>query len=115
MRRFREANPERTKHAEKLCAPIFPRGSLREPWPDGPKARVDGAFQSACLDTPAFITLVRARPEAALEVLLAVCIEEPQHEEIYGYSHREDCGVEHWQNGYPSNHYLVRWRHRISS
>jgi len=100
-RRFREANLERARQAEKLCTPIFPQGRLRQPWPDGPRTRVDGAFQSACLDTPAFPSLVRARPEAALEVLLAVCIEEPQHEEIYGFSDREDCGIEHWHDGYP--------------
>jgi hypothetical protein len=68
---------------------------------NGPRERVDGAFQAICLDSPSFPALARARPEVALEVLLAVCIEEPQHENPFGYSHREDCGVEHWHGGYP--------------
>src|SRR5262249_53884938 len=66
----------------------------------GPRARVDRDFQEACLDTAAFSALVRAKPDAALEVLLAVCIEDPQHED---YSNRlmPECGVDHWQSGDP--------------
>jgi hypothetical protein len=43
---------------------------------------------------------VRAKPDAALEVLLAVCIEEPQREDYSTRSMRE-CGVEHWHSGDP--------------
>jgi hypothetical protein len=56
--------------------------------------------QEACLDTAAFSALVRARPDAALEVLLAVCIEEPQHEDYSTRSMRE-CSVERWWSGDP--------------
>jgi hypothetical protein len=74
----------------------FPRGPLNPPWPDGPTARVDSDFQEACLDGTAFPTLVQANPDVALEVLLAVCIEEPQHE-TYGSSSRyEDYGLAYW-------------------
>jgi hypothetical protein len=89
------ANPERAE-----APPPFPHGPLRDPWPDGPRARVDTDFQVACLDTGAFSALVRARPDAALEVLLAVCIEEPQYED---YSRRlmRECGLDGWRAGDP--------------
>src|SRR5436305_1013529 len=38
--RWRAANPERARQADILCTPIFPLGPLREPWTDGPRARV---------------------------------------------------------------------------
>jgi hypothetical protein len=46
------------------------------------------------------LALARARPDAALEVLLAVCIEEPQREDYSSRPMRE-CGVEHWRSGDP--------------
>ncbi len=100
-RRLREEEPERARKIAELCTPVLPLGPLRDPWPDGPRSRVDKAFQDACLDTPALIPLIVNRPDAALEVLLAVCIEEPQHEDPFEYSAREDAGAEHWQAGYP--------------
>jgi hypothetical protein len=75
-------------------------GPLREQWPDGPRDRVDSNFQEACLDSGAFPTLVRVRPDAALEILLAVCIEDPQYEDYSSRSMRE-TGVEHWRSGDP--------------
>ena len=91
------AHPERQRAPP---PPSWPLGRLREPWPDGPRARVDADFQEACLDTGAFSALVQAKPEAALEVLLAVCIEEPQHESYSNQSMRE-CGVDRWRGGDP--------------
>jgi hypothetical protein len=83
-----------------LPAPISLLGQLTRPWPDGPRSRVDHDFQSACLDGTAFGFFAKANPDAALEVLLAVCIEEPQHEE-YGQSHLEELGLDYWQAGEP--------------
>jgi hypothetical protein len=100
-RRMREEEPERARMVDELCTPVLSLGPLRDPWPDGPRSRVDQAFPKACLDTPALIPLMRTRPDVALEVLLAVCIEEPQHEDPFEYSARDDVGVEHWQAGYP--------------
>jgi hypothetical protein len=96
-RRWLAANPARAQ-----APPPLPsiHGRLREPWPDGPRARVDTAFQVACLDTGAFSALVQARPDAALEVLLAACIEEPQYEDYSRRSIRE-CGLDHWPSGDP--------------
>jgi hypothetical protein len=96
-RQWLAAHPEQQQAP---TPPSWPLGRLREPWPDGPRARVDADFQEACLDTGAFSALVRAKPDAALEVLLAVCIEEPQHEDYSNRSMRE-CGVDHWRGGEP--------------
>ena len=96
-RQFLEANPERRR------APVptaWPRGDLRDPWPDGPRDGVQNAFQEACLDTGAFPALIRARPDAALEILLAVCIEAPQYED-FGRSSMPETGLDHWHGGDP--------------
>ncbi len=101
LERLQEEDPERAQQIVDLCTPLFPLGPLRDPWPDGPSERVDEAFRKVCLDTPALVPLMRVRPAVALEVLLAVCIEEPQHEDIFGHSGLEHVGVELWQEGYP--------------
>ena len=96
-RQYLEANPERRRAPP---PPTWPRGELRDPWPDGPRDGVQNAFQAACLESGAFPALVRARPDAALEVLLAVCIEAPQHEE-FGRSSMPETGLDHWDGGDP--------------
>ena len=91
-------------HPERQPAPPpvgWPRGPLRDPWPDGPRAAVSHDFQKACLDNSgAFIALVRTNPDVALEVLLAVCIEAPQHDD-FGSRSRRECGIAYWQEGEP--------------
>ncbi len=99
-RNSEKEDPERALKIKELCTPIT-LGPLRDPWPDGPRERIDEAVGKTCLDTPAFVPLMRVRPSVALEVLLAVCIEEPQHEEIFGHSGLDDVGVDRWQGGYP--------------
>lgn len=96
------ADPELAKRM-KSSGPIFPSlGRMQEPWPDGPKTHIARAFRAACLETGAFTSLVRVRPEAALEVLLAVCIEAPHRDDPYGHPGLDDyCSIEHWMEGYP--------------
>src|SRR5262249_53688265 len=101
QRRLREANPLPSRAVALPPMLGFHDGLLRDPWPDGPRERVCNAFQQACLESGAFPDLIRVRPHIALEVLLAVCIEEPQRDNPYDYSVREDYGVNHWQAGYP--------------
>jgi hypothetical protein len=96
-RQFLEANPER---GERPFPPAWPRGELRESWPDGPRDSVQNAFQEACLETGVFPALVRVRPDVALEVLLAVCIEAPKHED-FGRSSMPETGLDHWGGGDP--------------
>jgi hypothetical protein len=97
-RQWLAAHPEHERTPPPVSLSSF--GRLRDPWPDGPRARIDSGFQEACLDTGAFSALVRARPITALEVLLAVCIEEPQREN-YSTHLMPECGIEHWRSGDP--------------
>lgn len=101
-------NEERKKEAtistrrKPLPSPVLPlRGRLREPWPDGPRQRIAHHFIEACLDGNGFDAFAAANPDAALEVLLAVCIEEPKHEQLSPYSLPE-LGLHYWQKGDPA-------------
>jgi hypothetical protein len=100
-RQYLEANPKRQRRVPSPSAGT--RGERRDPWPDGPRDDVQNAFQEACLDTGAFPALVRAKPDAALEVLLAVCIEPPKHED-FGRSLMPETGLDHWHGGDPPLH-----------
>lgn len=99
-RRAREQPAASAPKRKSLPAPIFPFGKMRSPWPDGPRCRIDHDFQEACLEGAAFGSFAKANPEAAAEVLLAVCIEEPQLE-TYGQSSLEEFGLAYWQAGEP--------------
>ena len=86
---------------ERAPAPAScPRADLRDPWPDGPRSRIDAVFQDACLDTGAFSALAGVRPDATLEVLLAVCIEKPVHE-TYSRPSMPETGLDHWNHAEP--------------
>jgi hypothetical protein len=70
-------------------------GIVRDPWPEGPRARVDDAFQNVVLDSPAAIRdLYRVRPAVAREVIIATLIEEPREEDWNGdWMRRKDLEV----------------------
>jgi hypothetical protein len=97
-RRLREEAPRRAKPLARLG---FPRGRRSAPWPDGPRDRVDTEFIEACLSGEAFPALVRADPAVALEVLLAVCIEDPQEDDIFSQRYLDECDLTHWRHGDP--------------
>jgi hypothetical protein len=98
------------KHPERArvrhAPPIMPSrvdGPIRPPDPDGPLREVGDGFRSAVLDTPALSGLIGARPEAAKELLLAVCIDEPKPVELHRSPLPLDgLGLSHWQHGYPA-------------
>ena len=94
-------DPPRAERIRRMTTPAFPFGPLRPPWQDGPLSRVTGSFRDACLESGAFPVFFHSRPEAAVEVLLAVSVEEPQHEDLFGSSMHGSYGVESWQGGYP--------------
>jgi hypothetical protein len=95
-RRYLEQHPERRPPPSPAGAWL--RGERHAPWPDGPRDHVQRCFQEACLETGAFTGLVRTDPNVALEVLLAVCIEEPQYDEFGSTSYRR-TGLAHWHTG----------------
>jgi len=63
---------------------MFGTGVIRGPWPDGPLARVDDAFQRVVWDGPSIRELYRLRPSVAREVILATLIEAPSEEQWAG-------------------------------
>ena len=78
----------------------FPRGRRRPPWPDGPRGKIDREFTEACLSGAPVTALIKADPDVALEVFLAVSIEEPQHDDFTRPSLPE-CGLSYWPDGDP--------------
>ncbi len=80
-------------------------GSIRErlpPWPLGASCKVDMDFQTACFKENGIQPLMRARPEVAAEVLLALIIED-QPEREYGSRWDEvELGIEYAQDSYPT-------------
>lgn len=98
--RRRAEDPQRER-AIRLSSQVFMQGPLREPWPDGPSSRVEGSFRDACLSGQAILPLVIMRPNVALEVLLAVCIEEPRHEDPFDSMVLDDFGIASWHESYP--------------
>lgn len=79
----------------------FTIGRKREPWPDGPSRDIEQVFRSSCLESGPFSNLVKRCPDVALEVLLAVTIEEPRREELIGRSSLPELGLAHWHEGDP--------------
>jgi hypothetical protein len=81
--------------------------TLPPQWPDGPSDRVSDSFISAVMNTQALTPLIKARPDVAREVLLAVCIEEPTSRESTDFLSRAmDCGLSYWANGYPPMYFM---------
>ena len=118
-RRIAEVQQQKAKaHAERLRADAeykarheerkqMPRsiGSFRErlpPWPLGACHEVDRDFRTACIKQNGIQYLMRARPELAGEVLLALIIED-QPEREYG-SHRleMDLGLDYPEDAHPT-------------
>lgn len=105
-RRRDAEDPNLARQRRRLLRSPFPLGPVREPWPDGPTDRVESAFRDAVLNSTALVSLAGVRPDTALEVLLAVCIEPPGHEDIFVTSGPpEDYGLEHWHEGYPAMYF----------
>jgi hypothetical protein len=97
----RDQREESSPHAKRLAGFSFPRGRRRAPWPGGPRDRVDSKFMEACLAGDPFSALVRADPVVALEVLLAVCIEDPKEEDVFNQRFMDKCDLAYWREGGP--------------
>ena len=107
-----KAHTERLKTDAKYKARLEERkqmlgfiGSYRErlpPWPLGASDRVDRDFRAACIKHNGIQSLMRARPELAGEVLLALIIED-QPEQEYGSNRFEmDLGLDYPEDAYPT-------------
>lgn len=106
------------EHAERLKTDVeykarheqrkqMPRslGSFRErlpPWPLGASEKIDMDFRTACIKEHGIQALMRAQPELAAEVLLALIIEE-QPDRVHGSNRFDmDLGLEYTQDAYPT-------------
>lgn len=94
----------KARHEERKRMPLS-FGSFRErlpPWPLGASDKVDMDFRTACIKENGIQSLMRAQPELAAEVLLALVIED-QPEREYGSTRFEmDLGLEYAQDAYPT-------------
>ncbi|MCK0510919.1 hypothetical protein [Aromatoleum buckelii] len=94
----------KARHEERKRMPCS-IGSIRErlpPWPLGASDKVDMGFRTACIKENGIRSLMRAKPELAAEVLLALIIED-QPEREYG-SERFDMelGLAYPEDAYPT-------------
>lgn len=101
---WKKAHPE----AQRTRGPIPPfdifslNEVMREPHPDGPQREIPDGLRLAVLDTTALGTVIRSRPVAAKEVLLAACINAPRRERRMDESLFRELGLSSWTNGYPA-------------
>jgi len=66
-----------------------PQAEMRAPWPDGPHSTVPSFFQEICVETDALTIILEKNPDLAVEILLAVVIDEPK-ENIRQISYSSD-------------------------
>jgi len=94
----------KARHEKRKEMPLS-LGSFRERlphWPLGASDKVDLDFRTACIKENGIQSLMRAQPELAAEVLLALIIED-QPEREYGSSRFEiDLGLEYPMDAYPT-------------
>ncbi|WRH94657.1 hypothetical protein RCC30_13045 [Pseudomonas fluorescens] len=80
-------------------------GSFRErlqPWPLGASVKIDMDFRTACIKGNGIQSLMRAQPELAAEVLLALIIENQPEREYHSGRFEMDLGLEYPQDAYPT-------------
>jgi len=104
-RQWEEENPDRVEQLRHLGESPLPLGERVGPWPDGPTEHVEGAFREAVFDNTAILPLAEKRPDIAFEVLLAVCIEPPYHDNPWGSDLVDDCGLESWRDHDPAMYF----------
>ena len=99
------ADPEYKERQEKLRRMPPSISQLRErlpPWPLGARGEVDKDFRTVCFKENGLQPLMRARPELAAEILLALIIED-QPEREYRSDHFDvDLGLDYPKDAYPT-------------
>ncbi len=94
---WERSHPENAAILQEHSFPELPMGERIGPWPDGPNEHVDSAFREAVLDGQGIVRLAEVRPDVVFEVLLAVSIEPPHDENLYGSDFDDSHGLEsHW-------------------
>jgi len=103
-KRWRKENPkeydrQRLSSSSLPGVSYAPRSGKVVPLPDGPQRRVPDGFRDAVMNWGALNELITHRPEAAKEILLAVCLEDPEQKGQSGIF--PSFGLARWQSGYP--------------
>lgn len=109
------------KHAERLrtdpeyrarhqrlerMPPFIPSARELPPWPLGPRERVEGDFRECCTHSRSLAPLMKARPDVAAEVLLAVLIEDSPEEEYGRHPELSDhYGMQFDHGSYPTTYW----------
>jgi len=94
----------KARHEKRKHMPLS-LGSFRErlpPWPLGASEKVDMDFRTACIKENGIQSLMRAQPELAAEVLLALIIEDQPEREDGSERFEIDLGLEYSQDAYPT-------------
>lgn len=94
----------KAQHEKRTRVPVS-LGSFRErlpPWPLGGTRRIDRDFRVACTKENGLQPLIRAHPELAAEVLLALIIENEPEREYGADRFRTDLGLEYAEDAYPT-------------
>jgi hypothetical protein len=103
-----EADPEyqeRMKEIAHLTTPIFTLGPLRDPWPDGPLAMIDQTFQTVALDMWTLLPLMFEKSTLVQELILALIIEHPSHQDEHSSLSHEWCGLQFGHGGTPAMYF----------
>lgn len=94
----------KARHEERKQMPRS-LGSFRErlpPWPLGASNKVDMDFRTACIKENGIQSLMRAQPDLAAEVLLALIIEDQPEREHWAAQFELDLALGYPQDAYPT-------------
>lgn len=94
----------KARHEQRKHIPLS-IGSLRDrlpPWPLGASDRIDLDFRNACIKENGIQSLMRAQPELAAEVLLALIIDDQPEREYGTRRSKLDLGLDYAQDAYPT-------------
>lgn len=94
----------KARHKERKQLPRT-LGAFRDrlpPWPLGASVRIDMDFRTACIKGYGIQSLMRAQPELAAEVLLALIIEDQPEREYESGRFDMNLGLEYSQDAYPT-------------
>jgi hypothetical protein len=102
--RLRTEPKYRAWHQQREQMPTFiPSARKLPPWPLGPLERVERDFRECCTHSGSLAPLMKARPEVAAEVLLAVLIEDsPEEKYSPELSLSDHYGMEFDHDSYPT-------------
>lgn len=87
---YKKPGSKTTVHGPGFSLPA----EVPEPWPDGPKNRVDDAFQDICLSSESLLLLMVKRPQAVEEIVLSLIIDLKRPKSGYDDYHWMDNDIE---------------------